>query len=105
MKNKTYIALGICAGLLVVNTEIFTPDFQQAKSAGATNGKYAEPSHGQHFCQHLQYHPTNEKHFRETVQSPFQLQFFCKKKKMVPLCFWQKLHRKLLQTEKQLNFV
>lgn len=104
MKNKTYIALGICAGLLVVNTGFLL----QISNRQKVLERQMENMQNQvmdSISVNTSSITQRMKNILEKQSSLLSNSNFSVKKKMVPLCFWQKLHQKLLQTEKQLNFV
>ena len=80
MKNKTYIALGICAGLLVVNTG-FLLQISNRQKALERQMENMQNQVMDSISVNTSSITQRMKNILETVQSPFQLQFFCKKRK------------------------
>lgn len=104
MKNKTYIALGICAGLLVVNTG-FLLQISNRQKALERQMENMQNQVMDSISVNTSSITQRMKNILEKQSSLLSNSNFSVKKKMAPLYFWPKLHRKLLQTEKQLNFV
>lgn len=105
MKNKTYIALGICAGLLVVNTGFLL----QISNRQKVHERQMENMQNQ-VMDSISVNTSSitqrmKNIFRETVQSPFSNSNFSVKKENGAIVLLAEATPKAIQTEKQLNFV